>query len=106
MNQSDLRSIPLVLSFVGLLSIFGIIIAGFVVQLGMIRSEGQVLPGSTILGYTTETVYTESAQPAAPATEAPAPEVATEDSKRNKSVIVYLYRRTQKSAMMGRLLFC
>lgn len=38
------------------------------------------LAEGTILGYTTETVYTESAQPAAPATEAPAPEVATEDS--------------------------
>ena len=38
------------------------------------------LAKGTILGYATETVYVETAQPAAPATEAPAPEVAAEDS--------------------------
>ena len=38
------------------------------------------LAEGTILGYTTETVYTESAQPAAPTAETPAPEATTEDS--------------------------
>lgn len=38
------------------------------------------LAEGTILGYTTETVYIESAQPAAPTAETPAPEATTEDS--------------------------
>lgn len=38
------------------------------------------LAEGTILGYTTETVYTESAQPAAPTVENPAPEATPEDS--------------------------
>ena len=38
------------------------------------------LAKGTILGYATETVYVETAQPAAPTTEASAPEVAAEDS--------------------------
>lgn len=38
------------------------------------------LAEGTILGYTTETVYTESAQPTAPTVETPAPEATPEDS--------------------------
>ena len=38
------------------------------------------LAEGTILGYTTETVYTESAQPTAPTAETPTPEATTEDS--------------------------
>ena len=64
----------------GITTIIWYCIAGFGKSTWNDSLGKESLAKGTILGYATETVYVETAQPAAPATEASAPEVATEDS--------------------------
>ena len=64
----------------GITTIIWYYIAGFSKSTWNDSLGKESLAKGTILGYATETVYVETAQPAAPATEAPSPEVATEDS--------------------------
>lgn len=64
----------------GITTIIWYYIAGFSKSTWNDSLGKESLAKGTILGYATETVYAETAQPAAPATEAPSPEVAAEDS--------------------------
>lgn len=64
----------------GITTIIWYYIAGFSKSTWNDSLGKESLAKGTILGYATETVYVETAQPAAPATEAPSPEVAAEDS--------------------------
>ena len=64
----------------GITTIIWYYIAGFSKSTWNDSLGKESLAKGTILGYATETVYVETAQPAAPATEAPATEVAAEDS--------------------------
>lgn len=64
----------------GITTIIWYYIAGFSKSTWNDSLGKESLAKGTILGYATETVYMETAQPAAPTTEASAPEVATEDS--------------------------
>lgn len=64
----------------GITTIIWYCIAGFGKSTWNDSLGKESLAKGTILGYATETVYVETAQPAAPATEAPATEVAAEDS--------------------------
>lgn len=64
----------------GITTIIWYCIAGFGKSTWNDSLGKESLAKGTIIGYATETVYVETAQPAAPATEASAPEVVTEDS--------------------------
>lgn len=81
LNKSDIFIlVPLGLITCGITTIIWYCIAGFGKSTWNDSLGKESLAKGTILGYATETVYVETAQPAAPATEASAPEVATEDS--------------------------
>ena len=81
LNKSDIFIlVPLGLITFGITTIIWNCIVGFGKSTWNDSLGKESLAKGTILGYATETVYVETAQPAAPATEASAPEVATEDS--------------------------
>ena len=81
LDKSDIFILfPLGVITGGITKIIWYYIAGFSNSTWNDSLGKESLAKGTILGYATETVYVETAQPAAPATEAPAPEVAAEDS--------------------------
>ena len=81
LNKSDIFILfPLGVITGGITTIIWYCIAGFGKSTWNDSLGKESLAKGTILGYATETVYVETVQPAAPATEASAPEVATEDS--------------------------
>ena len=81
LDKSDIFILfPLGVITGGITTIIWYCIAGFGKSTWNDSLGKESLAKGTILGYATETVYVETAQPAAPTTEAPAPEVAAEDS--------------------------
>ena len=81
LDKSDIFILfPLGVITGGITTIIWYYIAGFSKSTWNDSLGKESLAKGTILGYATETVYVETAQPAAPATEAPSPEVAAEDS--------------------------
>ena len=81
LDKSDIFILfPLGVITGGITTIIWYCIAGFGKSTWNDSLGKESLAKGTILGYATETVYVETAQPATPATEAPAPEVAAEDS--------------------------
>ena len=81
LDKSDIFILfPLGVITGGITKIIWYYIAGFSNSTWNDSLGKESLAKGTILGYATETVYVETAQPAAPTTEAPAPEVAAEDS--------------------------
>ena len=81
LDKSDIFILfPLGVITGGITKIIWYCIAGFGKSTWNDSLGKESLAKGTILGYATETVYVETAQPAAPTTEAPAPEVAAEDS--------------------------
>lgn len=83
LDKSDIFILfPLGVITGGITTIIWYCIAGFGKSTWNDSLGKESLAKGTILGYATETVYVETAQPAAPATEASAPEVVTEDSNK------------------------
>lgn len=81
LDKSDIFILfPLGVITGGITTIIWYCIAGFGKSTWNDSLGKESLAKGTILGYATETVYVETAQPAAPATEASAPEVVAEDS--------------------------
>lgn len=81
LDKSDIFILfPLGVITGGITTIIWYCIAGFGKSTWNDSLGKESLAKGTILGYATETVYIETVQPAAPETEASAPEVATEDS--------------------------
>ena len=81
LDKSDIFILfPLGLITGGITAIIWYYIAGFSNSTWNDSLGKPSLAEGTILGYTTETVYTESAQPTAPTVETPAPEATPEDS--------------------------